>query len=51
MEDIVAKDGVEYHQYAGDTQLLLAMRANNNTAAGLSMLLGVPLTSDCGICN
>jgi len=35
--DIIAKHGVQYHQYAHDTQLHLAMRADN-TSAGLSAL-------------
>jgi len=35
--DIIAKHGVQYHQYADDTQLHLAMRADN-TSAGLSVL-------------
>jgi len=35
--DIVAQHGVQYHQYADDTQLHLAMSADN-TAAGLSVL-------------
>ena len=35
--DVIAGHGVQYHQYADDTQLHLAMRADN-TAAGLSVL-------------
>ena len=35
--DIIAKHGIQYHQYADDTQLHLAMRADN-TSAGLSVL-------------
>jgi len=35
--DIIAQHGVQYHQYADDTQLHIAMRANNS-AAGLSVL-------------
>ena len=35
--DIIAQHGVQYHQYADDTQLHLAMCADN-TAAGLSVL-------------
>ena len=35
--DIIASHGVGHHQYADDTQLHLAMCANN-TAAGLSIL-------------
>jgi len=35
--DVIAGHGVQYHQYADDTQLHLAMRAVN-TAAGLSVL-------------
>jgi len=35
--DIIAGHGVQYHQYADDTQLHLAMCADN-TAAGLSVL-------------
>ena len=35
--DVIAHHGVQYHQYADDTQLHLAMRANNTTA-GLSVL-------------
>ena len=37
MGDIIAQHGVQYRQYADDTQLRLAMRAAN-TAAGLSVL-------------
>ena len=35
--DVIAHHGVQYHQYADDTQLHLAMRADNTTA-GLSVL-------------
>ena len=35
--DVIAHLGVQYHQYADDTQLHLAMRADN-TPAGLSVL-------------
>jgi len=35
--NVIADHGVQYHQYADDTQLHLGMRANN-TAAGLSVL-------------
>ena len=35
--DVIAHHGVQYHQYADDTQLHLAMRADN-TPAGLSVL-------------
>jgi len=35
--DVIAHHGVQYHQYADDTQIHLAMRANN-THAGLSVL-------------
>lgn len=35
--DVIASHGVRHHQYADDTQLHLAMRANN-TASGLSAL-------------
>jgi len=35
--DVIDGHGVQYHQYADDTQLHLAMRADN-TAAGLSVL-------------
>jgi len=35
--DVIAGHGVQYHQYADDTQLHLAMRADN-TAAGLPVL-------------
>jgi len=35
--DVIASHGVRYHQYADDTQLHLAMRADN-TADGLSVL-------------
>jgi len=35
--DVITSHGVRNHQYADDTQLHLAMRANN-TAAGLSTL-------------
>ena len=35
--DVIASHGVRHHQYADDTQLHLAMRANN-TASGLSVL-------------
>ena len=35
--DVIASHGIRHHQYADDTQLHLAMRANN-TAAGLSTL-------------
>ena len=37
MADVIAHHGVQYHQYADDTQLHLAMRADNTTA-GLSVL-------------
>jgi len=35
--DVIAHHSVQYHQYADDTQLHLAMRADN-TPAGLSVL-------------
>ena len=35
--DVIAHHGVQYHQYADDTQLRLAMHADNTTA-GLSVL-------------
>jgi len=35
--DVIAHHGVHYHQYADDTQLHFAMRADN-TPAGLSVL-------------
>ena len=35
--DVIASHGVRYHQYADDTQLHLAMRADN-TADGMSVL-------------
>ena len=35
--DVIASHGVRHHQYSDDTQLHLAMRADN-TAAGLSIL-------------
>ena len=35
--DIIAKHGVQYHKYADETQLHLAMRADN-MSAGLSVL-------------
>jgi len=35
--DVIASHGIRHHQYTDDTQLHLAMRANN-TAAGLSTL-------------
>ena len=35
--DVIAGHGVQYHQYADDTQLHLAMHADN-TSAGLSAL-------------
>jgi len=35
--DVIAQHGVQCHQYADDTQLHLAMRADNTTA-GLSVL-------------
>jgi len=38
--DVTAGHGVQCHQYADDTQLHLAMRADN-TSAGLSVLSGV----------
>jgi len=40
MTDVIESHGVRYHQYADDTQLHLAMRADNtnNTASGLSVL-------------
>jgi len=44
--DVIAGHGVQYHQYADDTQLHLAMRADN-TAAGLSVLAAC--TSDVRI--
>ena len=37
MGDVIAWNGLPYHQYADDTQLHLAIRADN-TAAGLSAL-------------
>ena len=37
--DVIANHGVQYHQYADDTQLRLAMRADNTmSSAGLSVL-------------
>jgi len=48
--DVIASHGVRYHQYADDTQLHLAMRADN-TADGLSVLLHVPPMSSSGICR
>jgi len=36
--DVIAHHGVQYHHYADDTQLHLAKRADNTTAAGLSVL-------------
>ena len=35
--DVIAHHGIQYHHYADDTQLHLAMRADNTTA-GLSVL-------------
>jgi len=35
--DVIAHHGIQYHQYADDTQLHLAMHADN-TSAGLSVL-------------
>ena len=37
MADVIAHHGVQYHQYADDTQFHLAMRTDN-TPAGLSVL-------------
>jgi len=37
VNDIIVEHGVQYHQYADDTQLHLAMRASN-TVDGLSVL-------------
>ena len=39
--DVIASHGVQYHQYADDTQRHLAMRADN-TSAGLSVLAACP---------
>ena len=41
--DVIAHHGVQYHQYADDTQLHLAMRADNTRS--------VPLMSDSGTCR
>ena len=37
MADVIASHGVQHHQFANDTQLRLAMAADN-TAGGLSIL-------------
>ena len=48
--DIIAQHGVQYHQYADNTQLHLAMRADN-TSAGCPFSPSVPPTPDSGTCR
>ena len=48
--DVIAHHGVQYHQYADDTQLHLAMRADN-TPAGMSVLAECTLMSDSSTCR
>ena len=51
VRDVIIDNDVYYHQYTDDTQLHLAMSADN-TAAGLYLfLLHVLLTSDIGTCR
>ena len=48
--NVITGHGVQYHQYADDTQLCLALHADN-TAPGWPFLPSVPLTSDNGTCR